>query len=293
MVAPTLEDYQFWYGIGEEGILFGDGTDIDVPQLEGLESLDVRSGTRELPRDDGSVPGLHLVNSRQPVFDLEIIGDSLYYDFLDVIGPSRIIEGELHWKFPGREQVFMRGRPLARSGKRDAFMVGRIPVTIAFECADPRVYGVNLEQVLMGIYNPSFGGLDFEVDFEVDFTGSGGGGETTAVNDGDAPAYPIIRFFGPISGTCTSVKIENVTTGISLENTADITTGQVLKADMDARKRGTGSRIMDLAGSSVYGSWTLPRETFYLAPGENVLRLTITGSSTDVQAIINWRDTSY
>ncbi len=293
MAAPVLADHQFWFGVHDEGILFGLDTDIDVVEVDGLEAFDVRSGSRELPRDDGAVPGYHLVNQKMPVFDIEALTDSQYYEFLDVIEPYRNHEGELHWKFPGRGQVFMRGRPRSRTARRDGLTQGALPISVAFEIADPRIYGVDLHQGSIPIYTPSSGGLDFEVDFEVDFTGSGSTGEFVAVNAGNSNAYPIVRFFGPDSGTCTAVLLENIDTGVDLDIDTTITAGQILTADMDSRKRGSGSRIIDLAGASKYGDWQLPRETFYLQPRDNTLRLSITGSSTDVSAIINWRDTFY
>lgn len=295
MAAPTLLNYQFWFGGSTEpGKVFGIDTEIDVVSAEGIEEIKIRSGTRTLPRDDGSVPGLHLVASKDVIFDLDILGDTEYYSFLDALVPKQNTEGEVHWKFPGQAQKFMRGRVFARSDKRTGFTNSKIPMTLVFEIADPRIYDLVNESETINIFSPQAEGIDFEIDFEVDFTLVGGGGfDVVHTNDGNADAYPLVRFFGPTSGTCTAVKLVNRTTGVDLELNTTILSGQILTCDMDARKRGSGSRIIDLSGASRYGDWVLPRDTFYLQPGDNVIRLEITGTSIDVVAVTNWRATSY
>lgn len=295
MAAPVLLDYQFWFGEDTEaGKVFGIDTEIDVVSAEGIEELRIRSGTRTLPRDDGSVPGLHLVASKDVIMDLDILGDAEYYNFLAVLTPKKNDEGEFHWKFPGQTQKFMRGRVFARTDKRTGFTHSKIPMTLIFEIADPRIYDLVNETETINIFEPAPEGIDFEIDFEVDFALFGGAGfDVVHTNDGNSDAYPLVRFFGPISGTCTAVKLLNLTTGVDLEVITTILTGQTLTCDMDARKRGSGTRIIDLAGASRYGDWVLPRDTFFFQPGDNLIRLEITGTSTNVIAVTNWRATSY
>ena len=133
-----------------------------------------------------------------------------------------------------------------------------------------------------------------ELDWEVDFTGAGTGSDVVVNNAGNANAYPIVKFFGPIAGTCLGILLQNLTTDVDLSIGSTITTGQVLTADMDSRIRGMGTRVIDLSGASRYGDWDLPRDTFYLQPGDNVIRFSLLGgTSTDVTASLTWRDTSY
>ena len=295
MAAPTLEDYQFWFGgASESGKVFGIDTEIDVVTTQGIEEIRIRTGTRPLPRDDGSIPGLHLVASKDVIFGLDILGDTEYYDFLESLVPKTNEEGEFHWKFPGLDQKFMRARVSARTDKRTGFTNSKIPMTLIFEIADPRIYGLPIESESINIFSPQSEGVEFEIDFGVDFDlVSGGGFDVVHNNAGNSDSFPLVRFFGPTAGTCTAVKLSNLTTGVNLEVTAALLTGQTLVCDMDARKRGTGARVIDLGGSSRYGDWVLPRDTFYFQPGDNVIRLEITGTSTDVIAVTNWRATSY
>ena len=295
MSAPVLLDYQFWFGgVSETGKVFGIDTAIDVVSTEGIEQLNMRTGTRPLPRDDGSVPGLHLVIAKDLVFDLDILGDTEYYSFLEVLVPRRNEEGEIHWKFPDQDQKFMRGRVFSRTDKRTGFTTSKIPMILVFEIANPRIYGLPVESQNINVFEVPSEGIDFEIDFEVDFTLVGGGGfDVVHNNAGNSDSFPLVRFFGPAVGTTTAVKLSNLTTGVDLELNTTLLTGQILTCDMDARKRGTGVRIIDLDGASRYGDWVLPRDTFYFQPGDNVIRLEITGTSTDVIAVTNWRATSY
>lgn len=297
MANPVLQDYQFWFGdaSGLLGKTFGIDTEIDVVSVDGLEALQVRSGTREFARQDGSIPGLHLVSSKQPIFELEAIGEEEYSALTEVLRVMPDAEGELHFKYPDNPQRFVRARVLSRTDFRDAFTTGRMPLTVAFEIADPRIYGLILKSANLSQYSPPSESINFPINWNVNYTITASGGmDVIAHNAGDSDAYPTIRFFGPTIGTCEGVKLTNLTTGVVFECLADILSGQILKADMDARKRGSGTRVIELSGSSRYGDWVEPRSTFYLQKGDNVLRLELTGtsSSTDVMAIINWRDTS-
>lgn len=293
MPVPTLLDYQFWFGFDGEGKVFGIDTDIDVVSVEGLESVDINSGTRDSPLEDGAVPGLHLVTRKMPIFELEILG-SEYASMIEALRPERNHEGELHWRNPERGQVWSRARVFRRPDNQDGLSVGLRPMQVAFEIADPRIYGEELKTQQLGIWNPSGGGIDWEIDWEVDFSGGGSGTDVVATNAGNNKAYPVIKFFGPVVGDVDGVLLQNLTTGIELEIVTAISTGQVLTADMDARVRGTGTRVIDLAGASRYGSWSLPRDTFYLQPGDNTIRFSLTGgTSTDALASLTWRDTSY
>lgn len=293
MPAPTLLDYQYWFGLPSDpnGKLFGYGTDVDVVSVEGLESIEMRTGIRELPREDGSVPGLHLASSKTPIFEVEVIGSDEWEDVKSHLSPSRTAEGELHWKWPDQSQKFMRARVLRLTDHQDGLTQNRRPSSVAFEAADPRYYSVAIESIMLGEFNPSGGGIDWEIDWEVDW-GSAAGQDVVATNLGKSFAYPVVKFFGPGTGTCTAVLLTNLTTGVELEIITAITSGQVLTADMDARIRGTGGRVIDLDGASRYGDWQLPRDTFYLQPGDNVLRLEVNGTSTDVTASVSWRHTN-
>jgi hypothetical protein len=234
-----------------------------------------------------------LVARKNPIIELEVLS-SEYPSIIEHLEPMRDSEGELHWCNQERGQVFMRARVLRRPDFKTGLMNGVRPMKVAFEAADPRIYGEELKTQFVGIWNPEGGGIDWEIDWEVDFSGGGTGTDAICNNAGNSKAYPIVKFFGPTVGDCDGVLLQNLTTGLELEVVAAITSGQILTADMDSRVRGSGTRIIDLSGASRYGDWSLPRDTFYLQPGDNIIRFSLTGgTSTDMTASLTWRDTSY
>lgn len=251
MAAPTLQDYQYWFGrVTDTGITFGKDTNYDVVRVEGLESLDVRSGSRDIPREDGAIPGLHTMAPKLPIFDIEAFSDADFYDLKAKTNILPTEEAELHWKYPGRGQVFMKARVMRRNDSRDGLTLNLFPMTIAFEVNNPRIYGKTLRSRTLNVYDAAGEGIEWGIDWDVNFTVfGGGGGDVVANNAGNITAWPIIYFYGPTTGTCLGVKLENLTTGKELEINAAILTGQILTANMEARKTGSGARIIDLNGS--------------------------------------------
>lgn len=293
MTAPTLSDYQFWFGSDSvAGQTFGEGTLLHVERVTGIESVAVRSGNRPIPRRDGSTPGFNFVESKIITFDCIADGGSAYGLALESIKPSTLEVGELHFKLPYLDQRFFRARLVSRSEEIGPTSFNDYPFTMAFEAADPRAYGNVQRTKSVQIFNSVSGGTDFEIDYEVDFSiAAGDSGLTIATNLGRCPAFPVVRFYGPTVGTCTGVLLENVTNGDSIDVDATILTDQILTVDMDSRVRGEAGLIVSLDGSSRYGSWQLPRNDFSLAVGDNILKLSIDGTSTDVTAVLSWRDT--
>jgi hypothetical protein len=162
---------------------------------------------------------------------------------------------------------------------------------VALTCADPRIYSAELHTELVPVFSPSGGGADYPVDGDKDFT-SGTSAEVVVSNAGAADAWPTLRFHGPRDGgTLTAVELTNRTTGTVLGIVTAVGAGQVLTVDMRALVTGNGDLVVGIDGSSRYGSWQQPRTPFALAPGDNVLRLEVTGTTQDAPCIVTWRDT--
>jgi len=166
---------------------------------------------------------------------------------------------------------------------------------VRFTAADPRIYGSDETNRQLPIFDATSGGTNYADDFDdynVDFTVDTST-EIVMRNNGDANAYPTVRFYGPVSGTLTEVKLTNTTTSGELEITAALLTGQLLTADMRrivAADPGADPYI-HLDGSSRYSDWTLPRTPFYLQPGDNHLRFEVTGSTTNARCVVGFHDT--
>jgi len=292
----VLSDLQWSY----RDLVFGEGTLIGVNRAEGFEGHDVRTSDAELPRGDGSIRGVDYVAPRLVTFELAVIelagGATTYEQYWAQIRaafrPSRTEDLPLTFARPGMPARLIRARPVSLIRTEDYKRyntVGFPPV--ALRAADPRIYSVEVRSENVPVYTATQGGIEFPVvEFPVDFTG-GSQTELVVTNDGTADAYPLLRFYGPVVGTCTGVTITNSTTGQMFVSSAVITTGQILTADMEAAVTGAPRLVISLGGSSRYGTWAQPREPFVLAPGSNTLRFQVTGTSTDVAANISWRST--
>lgn len=295
-----LADYEMEF----RGLRFG-GTDgsnpVGIRMIDGLQDFDARVGNTPIPRGDGSIPGLHTVKEKDIKLDLIVNGASKSQAIEDAMAEARAVfqrdqtPEPLYFKFPGQAESFVYARAIGRQerkGIETAF--GQRPLLVRMLAADPRVYGSTQKSATLGVYDGTGGGEDFPIpeygaNFNLDTSA-----EAVVTNAGDANAYPLLRFYYGSAGTITAVKVTNTTTGQVTEFTTTITTGQVLTADMRRIVTAdTGdSPYIDLNGSSRYGDWVLPREPFYLVPGDNSLRFELTGTSTDAQCVVTFRDTS-
>jgi hypothetical protein len=293
----ALEDLTFSY----RGLVFGQAQDIMVNRVEGLEGFEVRSSDSEQPRGDGSIRGLDYVGARTIAFELVNYETTMnggqdyeanWAAVRSTFQPSREDDFPLTFKRPGQPERFIRCRPvqLTRVEKYLDFNIRGYP-PVVLRAVDPRIYSTTERAGNVPVYATSAGGMDFPIaEFPVDFTG-GTQSELVVQNDGAADAYPLIRVFGPVTGTCTGFTLTNSTTGQEITVTTTIGAGQILTADMDAAVTGSPRLVISLSGSSRYGDWQLPRKAFYLAPGSNTLRFEVAGSSTDVVCNLTWRDT--
>ena len=292
-----LTDLQWSY----RDLVFGEGTNYHINWVDGFEGFDARTSDSDNPRGDGAIRGVDYVAPRTIGFELamiEVDGDiesddyeTMWVNVRNAFLPSRSLDHELTFKRPGMPERMIRCRPVQLNRKetyRQYNAVGFPPVVL--RAVDPRIYSTATRSVLLQPYSASGGGVDLPNDLPINF-GAGSQIEVNADNDGSADAYPLVRFYGPISGTVTGVTLTNVTTGQVLEISATITTGQILTADMTAAVTGSNQLVVSLDGSSRYGDWELPREAFALAPGSNTLRFEVTGTSTDAQCLVQWRDT--
>lgn len=274
------------------GLTFGAGTDIRVKSEEGLEGFTVRDGDLPLPRDDGSIPGLHTVESKQIQVDLIVRGDvpANLAAVMAAFAPSR--SEQFQYRFVNdSDELFVRARPKDVRLRRDAQSgVGTVmEVTAVLKAADPRIYSSELFSELVPLFGGSGGGAVFPGEFPFGM-GAATQNLATAVNSGFRDAFPTIQF-QHVSGTVTGVELSNLTTGSTLTIETVIAAGQVLTADMDALVRATGSPVIHIGGASRYGDWQPPRTPFYLAPGSNTLRFELSGGGSAV-CLVSWRSTS-
>lgn len=268
----ALSDYQFSYTVKYSDsstvtLTFGEGTDIDVIRVAGLQGIDVRVGDRSFTRQHGDVPGEHWLHPREVAIEMALRGDpslQAYWDLVDQavhqifqIRPFHNEVEQLNWKFPGEEERFIRARVIHRNFDRRANTEwGYAPLTAVFRATDPRIYGTTL-------YNSGASSGTFNV-----------------TNNGIANVYPKLTFNQ--SGTATL-------TNNTFPNTISITgqPGGTLVADMDVMVRGINGLVVYIGSTNYYGNWAQPRSPFYLGPGTNSLTLTA-GTSVTVEHRDTW-----
>ena len=204
-------------------------------------------------------------------------------------------EYKLYFEEPGfASRRYVWARPAGRVSKRTPRQPFLPQYKLRLKLADPRAYEEFANTALLANYDASGGGADYDVteygrEYTVDKSS-----QVTVHNGGNANAWPVLKFFGPGTGTITQVTMTNITTGVATVHDTTLLTGQTLTADMDAiiAVRNTGLHVVRLGTTNKYSEWAQPRTPFYLAPGDNILRFEITGgTSTDGTASVSYRDT--
>lgn len=289
----ALEDGQYSY----RGLVMGAGTDFGVRVVEGLEGTVARQSARPVPRGHGAVPGLHYQEARGFTIGLRAVGTpdtlgDLLAQLRDTFQVSTDTAWPLTFKRAGQPERRILCRPIMAPIAEDTLTVGKVnEPTIGMWADDPRLYSEEGRQVAVPLFSTSGAGIDFPINFPANWP-AGVSLDAVAVNDGRADAWPTVRFYGPgDGGTVTSVTLRNLTTGGELTVVTSIGAGQILTANMRALVTATGAQVVGLDGASRYGSWETPRTPFGLTPGDNVLRFTTAGTSTDPRCVVTWRDT--
>lgn len=283
----SREDYQMEFN----GLVFGLGTEVGIESITGFDDFSMSMGDSGMPRGWGDVPGLHVASAREVTIELTSASDEALWAAMDAFQPTPAAI-PLYLKLPTFGDRMVYARAIGRVVPRNPVAKFKKMATVRLKLADPRVYSAEEYGEAVPIYDPSGGGEEYPVEFPIEFVGAGSG-QKIITNAGNANAYPAVRFYGPTTGTVTGVVLTNVTTGKTLEIGTTILTDQILAAYM--RRLVTvdpgDEPYISLDGSTRYGDWALPREPFYLAPGDNLLRFTLTGTSTDAICVINHRDT--
>jgi hypothetical protein len=281
------------------GLTMGPGLDVGLLSMNGLEDLTIRLGDTPQAFEDGDIEGAAYLNAKEVILEVAVAGakkDPGHGDLLASVLQvfSRTADSfPFHFKEPGRPERYINLRVLDRVIPRNAQnAAGFQVVTVRLKAADPKIYGTVEKSVNLTPFSTTAAAIDYSLDYPKDFPAPSGT-EKVATNEGYSESYPLIRFFGPTSGTVDGVRLLNTTTGQTMEILAPILVGQTLSADMGRFKRGlaTGTPYISLDGANRYGLWTPPREAFYLAPGDNLLRYEVDGSSTDALCVVTFRDT--
>lgn len=280
-IAPF--DHQYLIG-GYRGLLIGQGTPYNIESHEGLEGWELRTSDDDLARGDGAHRGVDLQSARQVMFKLNMPGpvEALLEALYRSLVPRRDQDFDLMWRHPDRSPRLLRCRPINLLRNMDWRQVLLGSQAFVLRAADPRHYGLVERGVEIPVAPP--GATVVPV--------------VSAVNAGNARAYPVIRVVGPPSGEPVQrVEVVNAAADVTFDVVTVLPPGAVLIGDMPARVTAVPRSPITLDGASKYGSWQFPREPFHLSPdpevpgGVNALFARTTPAGAAVTVSLSWRDT--
>lgn len=272
---------------GWSGLLIGESTPYRIEQIDGLKGRQVRTSDEDLPRDDGASRGIDLQSARQFIIKVNWDGtpaeiEQLREDLYRAIPVARETDNELVFRPAGGglRSVWCRAVDVPRDDEGDETIVPH--QSIAFRAADPRHYSAIPKSVTVPV----------TPDERETVTVVG------ATNAGNARAYPVIRVKTSLTGTeVTRIQLVNISAGVTFDVIAAFPPGSELVGDMSARATSAPVSPVSLDGQARYGSWQLPRDTFYLAPapeaedGVNLLYLRTTPVGVPVTCTLDFFDT--
>lgn len=276
-------DYQYRLGgWGSDGLTIGEGTDVEVLAIEGLEGWTMRTSDEPLSAEDGDQRGDDLQAAREVLFEVECGGtaaqveallDKLYRALL----PSRSGNRELIWRHPGRALRMIRYRPTNVGRELDWRRTLLQDQKFVLRAVDPRHYSAGQRQTVV----PVSTGIDPTL--------------VTIHNAGNANAYPEIRALVPGNSTTEVTRVDLVNTtmaGTGFVVAAPLPPGTELVGDMTAHVTDTALPVITIGGQSKYGAWQQPRQPFALAPGDNQVYLRVEPAGATVSCLVRHYDTS-
>lgn len=173
-----------------------------------------------------------------------------------------------------------RAVPVGTGGYRLGVVTG---AAFQFEATDPRRYEL-VEQRVEGRLPRAESGLDWRLVpgpesllYPLDFGTPGSTGALVALNNGDAPAHPVVEFRGPVDRP----SLTNLATGDAVEYDIALAADDVLLVDTSAGTvtlNGSASRLYTVTNRST------PELTFTLPPGVTNLAFRAAPGSSDPRA---------
>ncbi len=287
------QDFQFFYTNAEgTSILMGAGTDYDVVDIRGLGMPSVRAN--DVPRLDthGALTSRkELLPGRTVNLQVVVQGDpgdgTLDARVTSLSKACQVHDtpGTLTFRFPigyGVASTTDDDRFLTAYCRRITKMItasqssGRIPCYIQFECPNPVIRCATQSTSLIEL-TAFGGGTTFNETFSLGF-GTASSLSTLVDNEGNFPAYPNLRFAGPL----VDPGIANNTKGQWIQ-LAGVTIDSGDYVDINFYERS----ILQSGTTSVYNKLTNDSTWWTLDPGLNSLTFTASSASA-VEMTFNW-----
>ncbi|MEO3974261.1 phage tail protein [Streptomyces sp. CAU 1734] len=276
------------------GVLFGPGTpfEIDRQGLTGWEDLpEVDSSDADRPTSHGSWPGAQYARPRR-------IGGQLWLlpapgtdpaETMRTLRRSLALHDREQWlavRIHG-ETLAVRARVVQRviPADRNLLTQGVARVSVQWLATDPRRYAVEEQLGTTGVPKPPTG-LTWPLTWPLNWGDATVTGDVTILNEGSAPAHPVIAFRGP----CGNPALNDTAGGRRLRYLIDLAAEDELVVDTGAGTvllNGTASMRHTAAPDSS------PEELFELPPGTSRLAYRPARSEPDTTVSVRWRSADW
>ena len=286
-----MADYQCTF----RGLSFGDGTDIDIEEIDGIFNRTMETSTPSLPRYHGGLVGASYHAPRVVTMRLALHGDpagtfnARRRTIMGAFNPAVDVEYPLTYQLPTEPTHRLAARVSKVTSIIDqASEYGLAAWLVEFVASDPVIYADSESSSVLPVFAAS-AGLSYPVTYPKLYGASGTGSGTVVTNDGEWETWPTLTIAGPSSGTLTNPIVENVSTGKKIELTANggvsITVGQSLIIETHPKDRS----ILFATGASRYGQLSVASEFWPLMTGDNELRFRASGSTTSATCTVTYR----
>ncbi|PRX95566.1 hypothetical protein [Allonocardiopsis opalescens] len=276
------------------GLVFGAGQGVIVPDFT-IGGADITAGDTPVPGGDGRVFGYDYAGGRSLAFTLAVDREdgataraawnafAAAWNAPQVRLSPRAVTA-LRIRDHGMDTVVVYGRPRRLDPVSTALLDrGTVALTASFETADAAFYSDTEHQVTLDLL-PAIGeGLILPFTLPAVLTDLGDSDTTFLTNTGDAPAWPIITFLGPV----TNPGVRLAATGTTLQLTTTLAFDQT--ATVDTRPWARTALRND--GASLAGTLTGPDlADFALPPGSTEVVFRGQDLTGDARCTIAWRD---
>lgn len=201
-------------------VLFGAETDSPLSRLEGLGATPLRTLEYPNPQEDGRSFGREWREGRDLIFEggIRKPGDPVAaWDMSDELDEA--FDGEavrmdpravmpLRLRRPGKPTKVVFGRPDKYDPDITRAVIGWIPWSGTFRCADRKFYADTEKVVVLSLSTTSSGYITTDEDgYLTDPITTVGSGRRLSIieNDGDADTWPVFEIAGPITNPSVSL----------------------------------------------------------------------------------------
>lgn len=293
-MSATLTDWQ----IEIDDLVLGYGTSYRMFGMD-HDKPDVASGGDDLqmPNEDGLVFARNYLGGTVITFDFGLATTDAAAAVAmmarlrrawqaDVARLSTRTVVPLRYKLPGQATRCVFGRPRKFTpADLSTAEAGYIPVTCDFQCVDHRFYS-DVEHSLALSLLPALsdGGLSSPIDCPISLAPSSSSRADVVTNAGDAPAFLVAEFHGPVGTPALEWTATGVRTGLSSTLAFDQT------STTDARP--WARTVLRQDGASLAGYLTGPKlAELTFPPGASIVAFRGSDLTGGSYCVVRWRDT--